>query len=605
MSSRLGLYAGVAWRFAIVFLIWTIFVTHGTFELRKPELRSDSYDSLARNLLRGRSDVDPDTINWEGFTRPDGRKVMYFGPLPAIVRWAHIYSADWYGMHARASCLLAAAVALLGALVAVSRVPLTSAAHQRRAIHLTLWGIGLGTPIIFLLTSARIYHEAILWGFAPASWGIAALTALAFGDSRARWIGLLALAAALALLGRLTFGAPLYLCLAYAVVHVLRKRTVGLRHLAIALIPGVLGLMAQGWYNYDRFGSLLAVTRPQQGDLRVEGRGGEFNAARIPSNFRNYMVPRWDHLDTERPFVRQLTAKYDKPSLFEEWAEWTLPLPWATPWLMVALPVGLWQLVRSRRWAGIVFVCLLASEWLLIFGYHFATQRYALEFMPLLLLLWCASLPVWSGVRLALVMRVLIGAAAFANLASSIDWAVRYAAYVDIPVRDMRFFTRFLMPVEPPAIIGSATFLSDLKPLATDWGFTAPLLDQTNSGAPLVAAAIEYKKGVGMHAPTSVTYAVPADARHFYAIVAREEGAYCFPQSVQFRVLGDGDKILWESGFHGVVGALAKGTPLPRTTLPETVWLSVAGQSKITLVLDTLDNRDCDRGNWINAAFVR
>src|SRR5512139_663814 len=108
MSRRLALYAGVPWRFAIVFLIWTTFVTHGTFEFRKPELRSDAYDSLASHLLRGRTDVDPDTINWEGIQAPDGRMFIYFGPLPAMVRWFHLYNADWYGLHARVSCLLAA-----------------------------------------------------------------------------------------------------------------------------------------------------------------------------------------------------------------------------------------------------------------------------------------------------------------------------------------------------------------------------------------------------------------------------------------------------------------------------------------------------------------
>ncbi len=605
MSARLGLYAGVPWRFAIIFLIWTIFVTHGTFELRKPELRSDAYDSLARNLLHGRVDVDPETINWEGYRAPDGRMVMYWGPLPAMVRWMHFYAADWYGMHARVSCLLAATIALLGALVAVRNVPLRSVSRQRRAIHLTLWGVGLGTPMLFLLTSARIYHEAILWGFAPATWAIAAVTALTFGGARARWIGILSIAAALSLLGRVSFGLPLYLCLAFAVVQALGARNVNRRRLAFAIVPAVLGLLVQGWYNHERFGSVLRVKGSEQEEPRVAGRGGIFNVGRLHSNVRNYLVPRWAHFDSEPPFVRQLTSEYDKPALFEEWREWTLPLPLATPWLLAAVPVGLWQLGRSRRWAGIGFLCLLASEWLVILGYHFATQRYALEFVPLLLFLWCASLPVWSGLWCAGVMSVLIGAAAFANAASSVDWAARDTSYVDIPVKEMRFFTQFLSPRKPPAIIGSHTFLSDLKPLSTEWGFAAPLFDRTNSGAPLVAAAFEYKKGIGMHAPTSMTYKVPADARYFFAIVAREEGAFCFPQSVQFRLLGDADKVLWESGFHGVVGALARGTPLPRTTVPETALVSVAGQSTVTLVLDPLDNRDCDRGNWVNAAFVR
>ena len=146
-------------------------------------------------------------------------------------------------------------------------------------------------------------------------------------------------------------------------------------------------------------------------------------------------------------------------------------------------------------------------------------------------------------------------------------------------------------PTQPPHV-ASRIPLSDLEPLALDHGFAPPRFDEAWNHQPLVIGDERYERGLGMHAPSWIRYAVPGDARWFSAVVG--VGASACPRgSVTFEVLGDGGELLYASRILGA------GAP------PEPILLDRKTVAEITLVVtDAGDGRDCDHAVWGNAAFL-
>ena len=68
-------------------------------------------------MSRGRFDVDPSSIGFEGFVR-DGRTYAYFGVLPALLRWPLLIWPRFAGVDFTAlSCAIAATLAAIAKLV--------------------------------------------------------------------------------------------------------------------------------------------------------------------------------------------------------------------------------------------------------------------------------------------------------------------------------------------------------------------------------------------------------------------------------------------------------------------------------------------------------
>ncbi len=153
---------------------------------------------------------------------------------------------------------------------------------------------------------------------------------------------------------------------------------------------------------------------------------------------------------------------------------------------------------------------------------------------------------------------------------------------------------------------GSLTYLSAL-PKGVEVGRGAPFgdefgmvwnhaLDACVTGAPLRSGGRTYRRGIGMHAPTSVTWALEGDYAFLRASVGIDDSSLLHPAeargSVLFRVRLDGE-IAWESG-------VLRGGDTPQA-VPA---LELAGKRELTLEVDPVDDFRGDRANWLRVLLV-
>lgn len=152
---------------------------------------------------------------------------------------------------------------------------------------------------------------------------------------------------------------------------------------------------------------------------------------------------------------------------------------------------------------------------------------------------------------------------------------------------------------------GTFSFMGDLKPsnagasslFGDDLGFAwPPRSDRNVRGGPLVVAGKVYSRGIGVHAPSEMTWSLDGAGWKELRIGCGVDDSGIKGSeagSVIFRVLGDG-KVLWQSGIVQA-GALAL-EPKP---------LSLAGVKELTLVVDPAGEFKLDRADWLRPMLVR
>ncbi|HEX6884587.1 MAG TPA: NPCBM/NEW2 domain-containing protein [Planctomycetota bacterium] len=154
---------------------------------------------------------------------------------------------------------------------------------------------------------------------------------------------------------------------------------------------------------------------------------------------------------------------------------------------------------------------------------------------------------------------------------------------------------------------GRLSYLSDLAPLAES-GRGAPFGDELGmlwphrrdanvAGGPLVAAGRTYARGLGVHAPSRLTFALDPPARALRGSVAIDDSTRLFPRaargSVVFRLWAD-EKLLWES-------PVVQGGEAP-LVLPA---LALAGARELVLEVDPAGDFAGDRADWLELLLVR
>lgn len=148
-------------------------------------------------------------------------------------------------------------------------------------------------------------------------------------------------------------------------------------------------------------------------------------------------------------------------------------------------------------------------------------------------------------------------------------------------------------------------FLSDLEPVESppsspfddDLGMTWPARrDRSTTGAALTAGGRVWTRGLGVHAPSRVVYALDGAWSGLRGSVAIDDEVIPLPArgSVVFKVLGDGE-LLWESPVvHGGDPPLA---------LPV---LDLGGVERLALEVDMADELHLgDRADWLRMVLVR
>ncbi len=565
-------------------------VTRFTGVLIAPEWLSAVYDSLGSHLLHLSPEVDESAIRWEGI-KVGGKIYAYFGPFPAFLRIIlNGISPQFRGQWSRVSCLLAAllSVAAYGLMtwrVLAANSNLTS--RQREMLcALLLLGFALGTPILYLISCARLYHEAILWGLCGATWCVYSISLLLFSPQRVIPVLLLfSVSVFVTLLSRITFGVAVvlvspavFMCSAENHWWIDRRRSV-LRLLVFT--PIVLSLAICGWYNYARFGSPFTFFDYRGFYLKADAMGGDFNVARIPDALRHYLGVSSKYFIGSLPFIRTITSNYVRPELFQPgWREQTISYVVASPWLLVLALLGPVFLVRlARKSLFIVAMTCFFVQVILIFSFYFVTERYAAELLPFLTLLSVPWLFHTKGSRKSiLTLATLVVWSSYATIASTLDWNLIHNGDTDGTYK-RQLAALFSSGARLPSYEGPRIYLSDLTPLQETTSFARMVKDKNAKGEVLEAGGERYPKGLGMHAYTKVSYAVPPGQSRFVAILAPSQSERsCEKMSYRMRLSDSNGRVLFESArFEN------RSQPVP-------IEIDLLGSTVVTLEVDPLED---------------
>jgi len=152
---------------------------------------------------------------------------------------------------------------------------------------------------------------------------------------------------------------------------------------------------------------------------------------------------------------------------------------------------------------------------------------------------------------------------------------------------------------------GRVQFLSDLEPSAVEeggpfgdeLGLTWPhQRDASVTGAPLQAGGKTWLRGIGVHSPSKLTYALDGKWKSLRGSVAIDDQVLLLSArgAVHFRVLVDGEE-RWASG-------LVRGGDSP----VELGQIDLSGARELSLVVDMADDHYvADRADWLRPLLVR
>ncbi len=278
LLSRRPVFAGLV---AVIAVYYLFLLSNGTFELFAPEMFSRVFDNMLVHLLHGEFTVDRSVIDYEAFTR-NGKTYSYFGIFPALLRLVAMPFTDVASVElARVSCLTAVVifVALQLRMLLIAHNGLPPGSRVPWALTVMAAATVFSGPQLYILGTAYIYQEPILWSAAmAAAFNLIVLrAALGGGGLRSRDLVSMAVLAGLALNTRPTIGVALYLGTGLLVMWTAWHRHEGERRLSAnprrigaataallrdrfvlwpVAVLGILGV-AVGVVNFERWGNPL------------------------------------------------------------------------------------------------------------------------------------------------------------------------------------------------------------------------------------------------------------------------------------------------------------------------------------------------------------
>lgn len=359
--ERSGLGIGYLVWLAPAAIWYALLLCAGSTGMTAPVPHGLVFNSMAQHLLHGRFDVDPAAIGDEGYLR-GGLVYAYFGVFPALFRMLFLPLADFATTDfTRIGCLCA--VLVMASFKALS-VQLVA---RRNAVLLAVMLAG-GAQIEFLRPS--IFQEAALWaGACAAAFVYLALRGWLRGFTPGL-LGLMALAAGICLLTRVSTALGLYLALGFLWLTDRRRAYIGPFAILAAFAAIAGGINLARWGNplvFADLGRALILDRFPDRLARLH-EYGEFNPIRIPYAVGYYFVPVW---------VEMLWAGF-RDRVFD-----AVELPPGSFFVTDPLLVGLavYGAMRRRLWP---ILAGLAVPIVLMLMAISLTFRYRLEFYPLL-----------------------------------------------------------------------------------------------------------------------------------------------------------------------------------------------------------------------------
>ena len=408
LSSPIGFTALMM----VITAYYLFLLSNGTFKLFAPELLSRVFDNMLVHLLHGEFTVDRNVIEFEAFTR-DGKTYSYFGVFPALLRLVTIPFTNVATVEfARVSCLTAVvifvALQLRMLLMVYNSVPLA----DRSSSTLTIIAAAtvLSGPQLYILGTASIYHEPILWSVAMgAAFNLLVLRAALNTQGWGRGdLILLALLGGLAINTRPTIGVAL--CLGTVLLvgweawcrygrdsssasatigATMRDGSMVLPMVVLALFGLVVGLV-----NFERWGNPLVFadfhyhywTLRNPNRIAAIDNYGEFNLGRIWIGALYYSTGIPYLLWHVPPFAGYLSARLggiEAPPI--------VPL-FTNPLTVLLAAVGVFRLwhrpLLPPNGAAILRLALLgtASAAVLICAASYYAMRYHFDFSPFMTL---------------------------------------------------------------------------------------------------------------------------------------------------------------------------------------------------------------------------
>jgi alpha-galactosidase len=143
-----------------------------------------------------------------------------------------------------------------------------------------------------------------------------------------------------------------------------------------------------------------------------------------------------------------------------------------------------------------------------------------------------------------------------------------------------------------PAQTNRVYLISALDISQVDQGWGEPQANRSVEGRPLSIGGQAFTNGLGTHAESRFIVDVGGRATGFSAMVGVDDEVGKGQGSVVFKVLGDTNRVLWES------------RELHAGDAPEAVNVDLAGVKQLTLVVDGGDNIDFDHADWADAALT-
>ncbi|NMC63055.1 MAG: hypothetical protein GYA55_07790 [SAR324 cluster bacterium] len=594
----------------LIFISHFALITYGSFQLIGEELRGDSYDSLGESLLEGRADVRPSTINWEGI-EIDGKVYMYQGPFPAFLRVIfNVLYPSGHGKWSRVSGLLASILTVVGFTLLLHFILYRRREKRLSLLIISILAFSLGSPLVFLISSMRIYHEPIVWGLCFSVWAIYFLRSLFFSEevSSSQYIGF-SFCAGAALLSRVTFALPLYgIISTFIIIEIWNRSSIKkcFALLSFALPAGLFQL----WYNYARFNSIFEAFDTTHFYLKPEEFGGFFNVARIANGIFNFLWPRLSQISLSSPWFQQVAVQYWNPELFMGWREQTISLFISSPFIAIlgSLGVGLLLLRNASRRLRFVLLAF-ALQGILICSYYLVSERFSAELMPFFIVgtMWFFS----SGKirrKTPLILGALMLLSVVASLCSTASWHIYYAVGgTDIPSEYQQRLRALFHPQETmPPWEGERAYLKVEDAVDLVYGFMPPRSNLTFNGEKLSSLGQPIKYGIGMHAPTTIKFRVPSNAVAFEGIAALGDSALnCFGALFSVRVQQENSSVLFDSGPIGMAGAPLPGGGILGSFRRSVLFrVNVLPNSIVSIEVDPLEQRDCDHVQLLNAAFL-
>jgi hypothetical protein len=194
------------------------------------------------------------------------------------------------------------------------------------------------------------------------------------------------------------------------------------------------------------------------------------------------------------------------------------------------------------------------------------------------------------------IMRVFWALVCFSTIATSsstLSWLASYASPgTDIPASYQRTLKQIFLPTTPlPVSVPADLKLTTLAPIELAPSSNPPKINQTHDGAPLTLDLEPLSNGIGMHTPSSITFAVPNGMRIlvFTAAVA-DSAANCRKAEFEVAVVNEAGEDLYRSKVLGF-NQDNPNRPAPRNEL---ATVALKDSKRVTFVADPKGPNTCD-----------